>query len=96
MEYDLKTKHPSSQKSVMSIMFFDVRSTIHNEFFLQGQIISQQVYKEMLQVYALLSVWKETTVVAGQIMAASPMTMHPHTTLNIQQFLINKNIAILA
>jgi len=43
-----KARLSKSKVRVMLITFFDVRGMVHSEFLPQGQMINQQVYKEIL------------------------------------------------
>jgi hypothetical protein len=48
-----RPKNPSmtkSQTKTMLILFFDIRSIVHLEFILQGQVVSQAAYIEILTI----------------------------------------------
>ena len=45
-----KARQSKSKVKVLLITFFDVRGIVHSEFLPQGQMINQQVYKEILRL----------------------------------------------
>ena len=45
-----KARRSKSKVKVLLITFFDVRGIVHSEFLPQGQMINQQVYKEILRL----------------------------------------------
>ena len=79
----------------MFITFFDVRGTVHSEFLPQGQTINQQVYNEILRLLFLSvrekrrELWQDKSWVLHHDSAPT------HNALSIQQFLAEKNIAVL-
>ena len=90
-----KARWSKSKVKVLLIMFFDVRGIVHSEFLPQGQMISQQVYKDILRLL-LRSVhekrwelWQDKSWLLHHDNAPA------HNALSIQQFLAKKNIAVL-
>ena len=59
-----------SKTKVMVITIFDVHGIVHVEFLLQGQAISQNFYKNILQ-QLMCSVRDKKRTVKNEVMAAS-------------------------
>ena len=90
-----KARQSQSKVKLMLIAFFDVRGIVHMEFLLQGQTINQHVYKEILRCL-LCSVLKKRR----ELWQDNSWLLHhdnapAHNALNIRQFLVEKNIAML-
>ena len=68
-----RKQNSQRQKSVMLIQFFDVRGIFNNEFLPQCQTINQTSQQEDSAAYASLNVQEKTGVVAGKLVAASPL-----------------------
>ena len=90
-----KARQSQSKVKVMLITFFDVRGIVHSEFLPQGQTINQQVYKEILW-HLLRSVREKRQ----ELWQDKSWLLHhdntpAHNALSLQQFLAEKNTAIL-
>ena len=107
-EYDPETERQSCQwKSLMSlrpkkarqskskVMFFDVRGIVHIAFLPQGQTISQQVYKEVLQLLLCPLREKRGELRQDKSWLLQHDSAPAHNALSIRQFLAEKKIAVL-
>ena len=107
-EYDPETERQSCQwKSLMSlrpkkarqskskVMFFNVRGIVHIEFLPQGQTISQQVYKEILQLLLRSVREKRGKLWQDKSWLLQHDSAPAHNALSIHQFLAENNIAVL-
>ena len=79
----------------MLIVFCDVHEIIHPKFLLQGQIINQNVYKDILQ-HLMCSVWEKRR----QLWETKSWLLHhdnapADNALSIWQFLAENNINML-
>ena len=68
---------------------------VHSEFLLQGQMINQQVYKEILRLLLRSVCEKRRELRQDKLWLLHHDSAPAHNALNIRQFLAEKKIAIL-
>ena len=77
------------------VTFFDIRGIVHSEFLPQSQTINQQVYKEILR-----RLFRSVREKRRELWQDKSWLLHhdntpAHNALSLQQFLAEKNTAIL-
>ena len=90
-----KARQSKSKVKVMLITFFDVRGIVHSEFLPQGQMINQQVYKEILQLLLRSVPEKRRELWQDKSWLLHHNNAPADNALSIWQFLAEKNIALL-
>ena len=90
-----KARQSKSKVKVMLITFFDVRGIVHSEFLPQGQMINQQVYKEILQLLLCSVPEKRRELWQDKSWLLHHNNAPAYNALSIQQFLTKKNITVL-